>query len=345
VAANPSYVPALASSFWTYQLIIDCTLLPGGVKSIAIPIGKSIKKQLIKVTEKIGPYNNFQPVDFLLSKRDPAFGLAPAGYHWLVIENSGRYCHGLSVVYQLEILGDYKTEALPGYVKTMKNVIPFGCPGPLVPKCAARGALNILHSCSAVLDSRPAVLIFTQDICNSGTSPLKDVQYYAVIQIPSELEIGAVTVSPAELSADTSAPGKITITGNLGTIAQGQTLRITSRLPVIAVAKPKRYAIPELCQSFFCRSGKRFNVFIAAGSCELSVQKCCRVIENNRGNYRRCLNVDYSPDTAVNLEDRLSIPAGVTIRFNDFGVCGAVFFPTETQFPLEPISQVPPTSH
>lgn len=322
---NPSYVPSLGSSFWTYKFMIDCCL-PGGMKSIALPMCRNIKKQFIRVFEKTDEDTVFTSIPFRLVKRDPRFGFAPIGYYWLIVENSGRFCDGLSVIYLLELIGAFLAEAQPVKVDTSLAVLTFGLRGPLVPKCHSQGNLNIKNNCLIDIQNNQAVLNYTIDIVNLGSCYLNNVIYHDVIHLPLEIGFDKILITPSTLTADTSTPGRITIKGNLGRINEGQNVRVTYSIPITSISKPQSYTINNAIQAYAQKTKSRVSCSLVLESVELSTSKICKISDGNNGNFTIIIsNVPYSPDTAVNIEDHLTIPEGVTLKFANFGGCSAVF--------------------
>ncbi len=326
LVTNPTYIPSLASSFWTYKFMIDCCSLPGGMKSIALPVCRNIKEQFVKLYEKIDDCGTFTSVPFILVKRDPRFGFAPLDYYWLIVENGGRYCDGLSVIYLLELIGDFSARAQVVKVDTSLVVLSFGFRGPLVPECNPQGNLSIKNNCSIIIEGNQAALNYTIDIINSGGSSLNNVMYHDVIRIPLEIGLGKIVITPSTLTADTSVSGRITIKGNLGRINEGQVVSVTYSIPLISISKSQSYTINNAVQAYAQGTESHASCSVVLEAVELSASMICNITEGNKGKFTIILsNVPYSPDTAVNIEDHLTIPEGFTLKFTDFGGCTAVF--------------------
>lgn len=326
VVNNPAYNPSTATSYWTYKSMVDCSVYFGGIKSIAIPVCQYINRENISVFEKIDGCGDFVSTPFALSKSSPSFGIAPAGYFWLIIENGDRYCIGVSVVYLLEIVGDYPAEAMPVKVKTPSRVLTFECGGVLVPKCSPQGRLFVRKNCKSIIVDNKAALSYKVDITNTGSTFLYNVMYHDVVYIPPQLVLGTIKVNPSSLTVDTSEPGKVIISGNIGLINKGQTTKVTYHIPVASIARPQRYMVSNTAQAF--TNGTESTAFCTTfiDAVGLDAAKYCSVTEGGKCKFTIIISsVDYSPDTIVDIEDSMFIPAGVTLRFNDLGGCTAEF--------------------
>jgi hypothetical protein len=117
VVNNPAYVASLNHSFWTYKFMTDCSSAARGISGIAIPICQLIIFENLIVSEKIDGCGTFRPVSYTLTKDDPSFGTAPAGFQFVKIETDNRYDKGVTVEYRLEIVGDYPNALQPISVK------------------------------------------------------------------------------------------------------------------------------------------------------------------------------------------------------------------------------------
>lgn len=326
VVNNPAYVPEFGKSYWSYKFMIDCSVCSGGIQSIGIPVCQYLKAQSIRVLEKIDGCGGYKEVSFTLVKNDPAFKIAPAGYVWLKVENNGRYLNGVSVLYLLEVLGDYTEEILPEKVKTRGGVITFDCKGVLVPKCCQRGQLVVVKRCGCGINGGKATLNYMVDVINTGSSFFNKVFYDDTVHIPIELGLGKINVNPSTLLVNTSIPGQVTISGNLGSLSQGQVITAAYSIEIGSISHPQKYNINNIVSVYTPGAEAHASCLTVLDAVELDAFKYCRITMGNKGSF--IVNISSagnSPDTAADIEDFFSIPDGVTLRFNDFGGCTAVF--------------------
>ncbi len=146
--------------------------------------------------ERIDGCGQFVPVPFSLSKTDPTFGTAPAGYQWLIVNSSGRYGKGVCVEIQLELTGDFPAEAQAIKVLLDNEVATFSCDCFLVPKCNPQGKLAVIKTCGRTIVNNQVTLSYQVNVSNIGNAPLTDVQYLDNIFISPLLGLGTITVDP-----------------------------------------------------------------------------------------------------------------------------------------------------
>lgn len=334
VVNNPAFVPELNKSFWTYKFITDCAQSTKAISNFGIPVCEVLTTAQIIVSEKIDGCGTFTPVPFTLTKSDPNLGTAPEGFQFVKVETQNRYEKGVSVEYRLEIVGDFPADIQPIKVKAGSSVLTFDCECFEVPKCIPEGKLVIDKKCSHKIVDNQATLTYNITVDNIGNAPLTNVQFQDTIFIPTQLTFGTITVSPPTLTVNTTIPGQIKISGNLGTINPGGEVLITYSIPITAIVAPGKYIINNTAKVFAAGTE-------AAGSCstnldaaQINSAKCCTVTNGNKGNFTMTLsNVGVSPDVLVNVFDNLFIPGGVTIQFNNFGGCIATFANTGVPVP------------
>lgn len=156
-----------------------------------------------------------------------------------------------------------------------------------------------------------------------------------MITIPLALTPGAITVTPATLTVDTSTPGLIRISGNLGTLNPGAVFNITYTIPIIAISEPGRYLITNTALATATGTQATATCSANINAVKLDTQKCCAVTDTNKGVFRISVSsVGHSPDVAVDISDEVFIPAGVNVQFTSFDGCTATFADTGTPVPL-----------
>ncbi len=336
VVTNPAFVgPPTSKSYWTYKFITDCTNETRAISNFAILICETISSSNLTVSEKIDGCGEFVSVPFTLAKSDPNFGTAPSGYQFLKVENNNRYEKGVCVAYRLELNGDYPTATQPIKVKAANNVITFDCNCFLVPKCPAQGQLSITKNCTETISNNQLTLSYALSVTNIGSAALNNVQFQDSISIPTQLIFGTITVNPPTLSVDTSTPGQIKISGNLGTLNPGQSTNISYQFPITAISSPGRYTVANTSTATATGTQATASCSLTIDAVQLSVVKCCGVTGGNKGSFTlKLASVGSSPDTMVNIVDNLVIPNGVTVQFNDFGGCVATFAGSGSPVPL-----------
>lgn len=204
-----------------------------------------------------------------------------------------------------------------------------------MPQCPPTGKLAISKKCSETIANNQATLYYNLTVANTGNSPLLNVQYLDLITIPLALTPGVITVTPATLIVDTSTPGLIRISGNLGTLNPGAVVNITYTIPIIAISEPGRYLITNT--AIATATGTQATATCSANikAVRLDTQKCCVVTDTNKGAFRISVSsIGLSPDIAVDISDEIFIPAGINIQFNSFDGCTATFADTGTPVPL-----------
>jgi hypothetical protein len=329
-------VPSLNTSFWTYKFLTDCSMDARGISGIGIPICEEINAANITVEEKIDGCGLFQPVPFELRYVDPNFGPAPAGTRFLKIESGGRYDKGVCVMYRVGIIGDYPEAVQQISVKAADFLYLFGCllSCYVVPGCNPGGKLLVSKTCGSVIVNNQAALQYSVNVDNIGTELLSPVFYEDTIVIPLQLTIGTVSVSPATLDVNTSVPGQVSISGELGAIAPGGRVSVTYSLPVTNVSAPGSYIIANMARANATGTESVSACTTRLDAVRLSALKCCAV-DGSTGTFTIVIaGVGASPDVIVDIADEMTVPPGVTVLFSGFNGCEAYYAGTATPIPL-----------
>lgn len=334
VVNNPAYDSLSTKSFWTYKIITDCGDNTRAVSNFAIPICQSIETQSVEVFEKIDGCGEFQSIPFTLSLTDPNFGNAPTGFQWLKIETSERYEKGVSVEYRIQLVGNFDTDAQPIKVKAATNILTFDCECFLMPKCIPAGVLSVIKTCNHTIVNNQVTLNYQVNVTNTGGTALNNVQYLDTVFLSSTLMLGTITVSPSTLSVNTSTPGEVVISGNLGTINPGDTVIVTYTIPITSVTTPRNYIVNNTARASATGTENTDSCSTNFDTVELSVVKCCNISQNTGSFIVTISSVGQSPTTTVNVIDNLTIPSGITLQFNNFGGFTATFTSSEEPVPL-----------
>lgn len=334
VVNNPAFVASLGKSFWTYKFFTDCTQTTQAISNLGIPVCGVLNSINLVVSEKIDGCGDFVSVPFTLTANDPNLGPAPSGFQWVKVETSGRYDKGVSVEYRLEILGDYPIAVEPIEVTTTTEVITFDCGCFQVPLCPPQGQLQVTKNCGHTIINNQATLNYSVEVANIGNGTLTNVQYLDTIVVPIRLSLGTITVTPPTLSVDTTTPGFVKISGNLGTIAPGGIVPITYSIPIAAVTEPGEYLITNTANASASGTQSSATCTTNLDVVKLTAAKCCSGTTGNRVVFTLTIgSVSPSPSVIVNILDHLTIPTGVTVQFADFAGCSAVFSGTVTPVP------------
>lgn len=340
VVNNPCYDTIDKISYWTYKIITDCAQQTRAVSSIAIPVCETLHGDLLSVEEKIDGCGTFTPIEFELNKTDPVFGTAPEGFTFLKITVDDRYDTGVCVVYRLTISGNYPIGIQPISIKAATNILDFNCDPDncyVVPKCPDIGRLLVVKDCTRIIENGDVFLQYSILVNNIGNIPLNNIQYNDRITYDSaSITIGNITIDPPTLNVDTTTPGLIIISGNLGSLSPGDAIPITYTIPITNISSPGTYLISNTA------TVESEEGIEASDSCSLEVEavrlmgeKCCVSTGSGTFNFRISVNnMVNSPETLVTIEDTFILPPGVTIQFTSFDGCTAVFSDDLTPVPI-----------
>jgi len=329
VVINPCFDSASNKSFWTYKFFTDCAQGTKAISGIAIPVCENIKPEHLVVEEQIDSTVSFTPVPFSLKKTDPNFGTAPAGFQFLKIETSSRYDVGVSVVYRIQVDGDFPEAAQPVKVKAGNQIITFDCDEGcfLVPACPPAGKLQVIKTCKTIIENNKLTLQYLYDITNQGNATLPIVDgTEKIIYDAANINIGTIQVNPSGLKIDTSTPGIIIVTGTVGPLPPGGLINVAINVPVASIVTPGTYLITSNTYAVASGTESSSTCILHVDAVKLSADKCCNVTEGNKGTFRITIgSVGNSPETRVSIVDQIIVPQSVTLQFQDFDGCTAKF--------------------
>lgn len=336
VVNNPAFDPVSGVSYWTYKFLTDCNPETRAISNFVIPICKSINLANVSVYEKIDGCGHFRLVEFELTTYDPNFGTAPSGFQWLKVEVNDRYDKGLCVEYRIQIVGNFPLATEPIEVKAATNILIFDCEGGfLVPECNPEGKLSITKHCEVIIENNLATLSYKLVVSNIGDATLNNVQFLDTIFIPVQLGFSNIIVVPNTLNVDTSIPGRIIISGNLGDINSGGVVNISYSIPITSIETAGKFVISNTAKVFATGTDDTATCFANLEVVRLDTRKCCKITNFNQAEFVvTILSQEQSPTTTVNMIDYLFIPSGVTLQFNSFDECVATYANTGELVPL-----------
>lgn len=320
---NPVYMPEIRKSFWTYKMVTDCQSSTRGVSSIVIPICNKITESNIIVYEKINGCTVFNKISFEIKTTDPFFGSPPEGYNFLKIETSERFDKGVCVAYLLEIQGDYPTSSQNIEIKAGDNKLVFDCDCFLMPTCPPEGKLITDKKCEYTIENNHLTLHYEANVSNIGAALLDNVLFTDTIFYDTSFTMGTIKVVP-ELSVNTSIPGQIVISGNLGTINPSQNIPITYDIDIASFTQPGEFAFADsaIVVSGAQEQSASCNLMIKAA--KLKGDKCC-IVDGSNVTFRIAVENLSTVPILTDFQDKLTIPEGLTVQFLDFDGCTVTF--------------------
>jgi uncharacterized repeat protein (TIGR01451 family) len=200
--------------------------------------------------------------------------------------------------------------------------------------CNPQGKLTIDKTCGSNIVNNQATLTYQVNVHNTGNASLDNVQFNDTVNIPQQLTLGAIVVTPPTLTVDTSTAGTVKISGNLGTIAPGGVVPITYTIPVTGVTVPGRFVSTNTATASATGTQASASCSSSLDVVKLALAKCC-VISGNQFSFTvSASSVGLSPGVLINGTDTLVIPAGVTIQVLQFTGFTAVFSGTNIPVPI-----------
>ncbi|MEJ6949880.1 hypothetical protein [Natronospora cellulosivora (SeqCode)] len=332
---NPCYKAEERKSYWTYKLMADCAPSTRAISSIGIPICVNITAELLTVDEKIDGCDEFRTLifddEYEFNVSDPVLGEAPAGFKWLKIMSNDRFEKGVTVQYRLRLQGNFPVGEEEIRVKAGPNLLEFQCDDCYkVPACPEVGRLTVEKVCDEIIEDNQVELNYATHVSNPGNVNFENVQFsdritYNPVNITIDVE--DINISPENLLVDTSVPGIIDISGNLGELSPGESITVEYNIPIGNIEDAGQYIINNTARALANGVESSDTCTLNIDAVRLEGDKCC--VEGTDADSRvfRLIvrNLGHSPETRVTIRDRFIIPSGVTIRFNSFDGCSAVF--------------------
>jgi hypothetical protein len=330
VTNNPCFNASTNKSTWTYKFFTDCAMSTRAISGFVVPICSTITNRQVLVEEKIDGCGAFASVSFSLKVTDPNFGTPPVGFQFLKVDNNSRFDKGVAVIYRITLNGNFPTAAQPIKVKAATQILTFDCnPGVcyLVPSCPSAGDLVLTKTCTKNFSGNTVTLQFIDTVANNGNATVNNVAYSDQIGYDANhITVGQITVNPSTLTVNTSVPGVITVSGNLGNLAPGGTTSVTINVPIADVSAPGTYNITSNASVSGTGTQSSATCTLSLEVIQLSTSKCCNISDSHTASFTITVaSVGASPQTVIDIRDSLVIPAGITVQFISFGGCTATF--------------------
>jgi hypothetical protein len=321
------------TSYWSYKFFVDCSPGPStpAMSNFGIPICDSITANQIRVLEKIDGCLDFAEVSFELKSNenpDPNLGPAPEGFQYIKVEVGDRYGEGVCVAYRIEIEGNYPEAIQPIKVKAGTLPVLTFCSGCfIVPGCPEGAQLAVNKSCEVSIVGQQAVLHYNVLVENVGDLGANNVKFTDVVGFGgANITLGDITVISEPVLQEpfnvNVMPGLIEITGELGTIAAGSSIQISQDVEVIEFAQCGTYIFTNIAAAAVNGESVQDECTKTVEVVRLIAEKCSFISNGNEGVFRLIIaSQGNCPQTAVSLQDEISVPEGVSVRFTDFGGC------------------------
>ena len=333
VYQNPVYLPELHKTFYTYKTMTDCAAATRGISTIVIPICSKITAQNVVVYEKINCCTLFEEIEFEIVTSDPFFGTPPDGFNFLKIETSGRYDKGVCTVYLIEMLGDFPTASEDIQIKAANNKLIFDCGCFLMPACPPEGKLALEQKCSKSIVDNQLFLSYEVNVSNVGAAAIDDVLFEDIIFYNTSFGIGSITTDPP-LDIDTSTPGEIKLSGNLGTLEPSAVRIIRIDVETDAFTQPGEFTFTNMSKATGGSQEQSATCDSVVKVVKLIGDKCC-VVEGGQVRFIFSIaNAQGSPATTIDYSDRMVIPEGLIVKFLDFDGCTATYEDSGLPVPL-----------
>lgn len=324
---NPFYDSTLNITYWSYKLVIGCPQSPIVEPTIIyIPIYENISTEMLSVSEFILSCGRFEEVSFDFDTTITP----PAGFKYVRIPVNDRYTTGTSATYRLAVLGNYPQAIQSILVQTNgADLLTFDADYQ-VPGEPANARLSVTKTAEVSIVDNQATINYTATVTNTGNVNLADVSYLDTINYDNEnVSIGTITVDPSTINVDTSTPGTIVLSGDLGNLNMGESAVITYSVPLTGYNRPGNFVFAS---STTARSGdvtNTTNTEINVEVVQFSTNAVCNVSSSNTGEFIIGISsVPSSPDSNIFITDTITVPTGVTVQFISFGSCTAVFADT-----------------
>jgi hypothetical protein len=170
-----------------------------------------------------------------------------------------------------------------------------------VPACPPVGNLVLTKVCTENFSGNTVTLQFTDNVANTGNATVNNVAYSDQITYDAtKITIGTVTVTPATLTVNTSIPGIITVSGNLGNLAPGGMTSVTINVPIANVSAPGTYLITSNASVSGAGTQDSATCTMNLDVIQLSTSKCCNATGPNAGSFTiTVVSVGSSPQTVI----------------------------------------------
>lgn len=321
---NPYFDMMSNISYWSYKLVSVCDITQSVTPlDIYIPIYENISQEMVNVEERILSCGRFEQVPF--DFENPAGTIPPLGFQYLHIPFNSRFQTGVGVNFRVSLLGNFPTASGAIFVNTNTQLLEFDA-GYLVPSEPPSPRLTVTKTGDLTIDGTSASIDYNVTVTNTGNTDLDNIMLVDTITYDSSsIVIGQIT-PPAGINVDTSVPGTIRLTGDLGTLAMGESTSINYIVPIESFAVPNTFVFSSSTVASNSETQGTTNTEVAIPVVALTTGVGCMVLQNNEGEFTYSLtSVPQSPLTEIDLSASINIPDDVIIQFTSYGMCDASF--------------------
>lgn len=343
--SNPYYDTANNISYYSYGIIDVCDNTPINVRDFLVSICENTPLESIMSCElQLDGCPDFFPVNFDFNNSG---GQTPiAGFRFLRVLINQDIEAGSCGIVRIAFAGNFPPtvatpDGRPGY--TIVNVNQSGGTGvtlfppdqSLYAGCPPVPRVTVTKTCISEITSNMATLDYRVIVANTGNVDLENVGFTDTVNFnASAITLGMITVTPNTIQVDTSMPGMIRFTGDLGTIPIGQSIEITYTLPISAITTPGTFTFNNLAiaTSGEIQGSGQCNVSIEA--VQLTTDICCIIEEDEEILRLSISNPSPSPDTQIDYDMLINISADEFVTFTSFDGCIATFVDTGEVVPI-----------
>lgn len=327
---NPYFDSPNNISYWTYKILNLCNIFG---REIFIPIYSGIPIESITVDELILTCGRFEQIPFDIE--NPPGVTPPEDFQYLHISLGTRFTQANTGVYRLAIVGNYPATPQALYViDVLGEVLEFNFDY-LVPSEPQFPRLAVTKQGVVNANGNQGSIDYTVTVSNNGNTDLTDVMINDTTSYDGlSITIGAITTTPP-LDVDVSMPGTIRITGNLGDIAEGESVVITYTVPIENVADPNSYSFNSATSAMNTDTQASIDTTVLVEAVQLGISLMCDINTAFDGTFDLLLtNIANSPRFNISLMSTILIPTDITVQFVSFAACVATYATTGEPVPL-----------
>lgn len=331
-------------SYYTYGVTFSCVTQDGEtIQEVFISVCENISiEDILVVEERLDGCPDFTAVSFDLNNTSGQ--TPPPGYRYLRILVSGDVTRGSAALYRITLSGIFPAEVLADtasntFIVTTESILAGFLAGPTVPYrlagCPAEPRLTVTKTCDRMIVDNRATLSYQVVVSNTGNADLADVQYSDIINYNGpNVALGMITVNLETIRVDTTTPGVVRLSGNLGTISAGGAVTITYTVPIMAFSTAGSYEFNNTATASSGDVEGSATCNVAVDVVALFTYACCRVMGSDVTFEIAITNRPNSPVTLIDTQALLTVPNGVVVQFESFGGCQAFFADTMEMVPL-----------
>lgn len=327
--SNPFYDFDMNKSYWTYKVMSILDQTDPQITDVYIPIYSNINDDMLVVEESIVACNETMVVPFDFSS--PPGILPPEGYKFIHVSVNRRYLTSNCVFYRLTLVGNYPKTNQDIYLQTEDSVVGFDTGLP-VPSPIESPAVTINKEGQVNIIGNSATIDYTVRVMNTGNEALSDLMFTDRIDYTAfRFSFGTIIVEPDTINVDTSRPGVIELSGNLGTLGIGEMVTITYTVPLTGFTGPGNYIFNSMTMVMNDIVQGAIDTQVMVPVVQLESVLSCEVTSVNEINFNlQITNLAGSPDTMVSFTMVVIVTGSVTAQFQNFGRCRATLSGTES---------------